>query len=147
MHSFTCKGIARIVLILVLGFLEQHKHAILHDWKNWLFQDLSSQNMYDAGVALNGLACFVSSDLARDLANDIMTLVRVGEWCYIFLLQVSISLFNLLPLWIISNISMLIKTRNLCQVRLNVCCIKCINHLSTLSLDRTPSICYKYFSY
>jgi len=39
-------------------------------------QDLSSQNMYDAGVALNGLACFVSPDLARDLANDIMTLVR-----------------------------------------------------------------------
>jgi len=38
-------------------------------------QDLSSQNMYDAGVALNGLACFVSPDLARDLANDIMTLV------------------------------------------------------------------------
>ena len=31
--------------------------------------------MYDAGVALNGLACFVSADLARDLANDIMTLV------------------------------------------------------------------------
>jgi len=31
--------------------------------------------MYDAGVALNGLACFVSPDLARDLANDIMTLV------------------------------------------------------------------------
>ena len=33
--------------------------------------------MYDAGVALNGLACFVSPDLARDLANDIMTLVSV----------------------------------------------------------------------
>ena len=32
--------------------------------------------MYDAGVALNGLACFVSADLARDLANDIMTLVH-----------------------------------------------------------------------
>ena len=38
-------------------------------------QDLSSQNMYDAGVALNGLSCFLSPDLARDLANDIMTLV------------------------------------------------------------------------
>ena len=33
--------------------------------------------MYDAGVALNGLSCFVSPDLARDLANDIMTLVRI----------------------------------------------------------------------
>ena len=40
------------------------------------FQDLSSQNMYDAGVALNGLSCFITPDLARDLANDIMTLVR-----------------------------------------------------------------------
>ena len=39
------------------------------------FQDLSSQNMYDAGVALNGLSCFITPDLARDLANDIMTLV------------------------------------------------------------------------
>ncbi len=31
--------------------------------------------MYDAGVALNGLSCFLTPDLARDLANDIMTLV------------------------------------------------------------------------
>jgi len=44
-------------------------------------QDLSSQNMYDAGVALNGLACFVSPDLARDLANDIMTLVSLYGLC------------------------------------------------------------------
>ena len=39
------------------------------------FQDLGSQVMYDAGVALNGLSCFMTADLARDLANDIMTLV------------------------------------------------------------------------
>ena len=31
--------------------------------------------MYDAGVAMNGLSCFMTPDLARDLANDIMTLV------------------------------------------------------------------------
>ena len=31
--------------------------------------------MYDAGVALSGMACFITPDLARDLANDIMTLV------------------------------------------------------------------------
>lgn len=31
--------------------------------------------MYDTGVALTGLSCFVTPDLARDLANDIMTLV------------------------------------------------------------------------
>ena len=32
-------------------------------------------NMYDSGVALTGFACFVSADLARDLANDVMSLV------------------------------------------------------------------------
>lgn len=40
-----------------------------------LTQDLSSPNQYDTGVALTGLSCFVTPDLARDLANDIMTLV------------------------------------------------------------------------
>lgn len=44
------------------------------------FQDLSSPNQYDTGVALTGLSCFVTPDLARDLANDIMTLVRL---CFI----------------------------------------------------------------
>lgn len=38
-------------------------------------KDLNSQNQYDAGVALSGLSCFISPDLSRDLANDIMTLV------------------------------------------------------------------------
>ncbi|KAJ8305493.1 hypothetical protein KUTeg_016038 [Tegillarca granosa] len=42
---------------------------------NMIRKDLSSQNMYDAGVSLNGLSCFVTPDLARDLANDIMTLM------------------------------------------------------------------------
>jgi AP-3 complex subunit delta-1 len=49
---------------------------------NMIRKDLGSQNMYDAGVALSGLACFISPDLARDLANDVMTLV--GDE-YIFL--------------------------------------------------------------
>ena len=31
-----------------------------------------------SGVALTGLPCFVTPDLARDLANDIMTLVSLG---------------------------------------------------------------------
>lgn len=44
------------------------------------FQDLSSPNQYDTGVALTGLSCFVTPDLARDLANDIMTLVSHGEY-------------------------------------------------------------------
>lgn len=42
---------------------------------NMIRKDLSSQNQYDAGVALNGLSCFITCDLARDLANDIMTLM------------------------------------------------------------------------
>lgn len=44
-----------------------------------LSQDLSSPNQYDTGVALTGLSCFVTPDLARDLANDIMTLVSYGQ--------------------------------------------------------------------
>uniref|UniRef100_A0A667YDT3 AP-3 complex subunit delta-1 n=1 Tax=Myripristis murdjan TaxID=586833 RepID=A0A667YDT3_9TELE len=42
---------------------------------NQIRKDLSSPNQYDTGVALTGLSCFVTPDLARDLANDIMTLV------------------------------------------------------------------------
>lgn len=38
-------------------------------------KDLNSQGQYDAGLALSALSCFISPDLARDLANDIMTLV------------------------------------------------------------------------
>lgn len=42
---------------------------------NMIRKDLNSQNQYDAGLALSALSCFISADLARDLANDIMTLV------------------------------------------------------------------------
>ncbi|XP_018015411.1 AP-3 complex subunit delta-1 isoform X2 [Hyalella azteca] len=42
---------------------------------NMIRKDLNGQNMYDAGTALTGLACFISADLARDLANDVMTLL------------------------------------------------------------------------
>lgn len=47
-------------------------------------KDLNSQNQFDAGVALSALACFISPDLARDLANDIMTLVSyiLKSTCY-----------------------------------------------------------------
>ena len=31
--------------------------------------------LYDAGVAISGFSCFVTPDLARDLANDVMNLV------------------------------------------------------------------------
>ncbi len=42
---------------------------------NMIRKDLGSSNMYDAALALNGLSCFVTPDLARDLANDVVTLV------------------------------------------------------------------------
>ncbi|GFR07583.1 AP-3 complex subunit delta-1, partial [Trichonephila clavata] len=42
---------------------------------NMIRKDLNSQNMYDAGTAMSGFACFVTPDLARDLANDVMTLL------------------------------------------------------------------------
>ncbi|XP_011502931.1 PREDICTED: AP-3 complex subunit delta-1 [Ceratosolen solmsi marchali] len=42
---------------------------------NMIRKDLNSSNQYDAGLALNGLSCFVNQDLARDLVNDIMTLL------------------------------------------------------------------------
>lgn len=42
---------------------------------NLLRKDLGSQNMYEAGTAISGLACFITHDLARDLASEIMKLV------------------------------------------------------------------------
>ncbi|CAG7729876.1 unnamed protein product [Allacma fusca] len=42
---------------------------------NMIRKDLNSQNQYEAGNALSALACFVSPDLARDLSNDILTLL------------------------------------------------------------------------
>ncbi|XP_045845932.1 AP-3 complex subunit delta-1 [Meles meles] len=42
---------------------------------NQIRKDLSSPSQYDTGVALTGLSCFVTPDLARDLASDIMTLM------------------------------------------------------------------------
>ena len=43
---------------------------------NMMRKDLSSTNLYDVGVALSGLACFATPDLARDLVNDVVNLVR-----------------------------------------------------------------------
>ena len=41
---------------------------------NMIRKDISSASIYDASLALNGLACFMTPDLARDLANDVLTL-------------------------------------------------------------------------
>ncbi|KAI1727971.1 AP-3 complex subunit delta-1 domain-containing protein [Ditylenchus destructor] len=42
---------------------------------NMIRKDLQSTNMYDVGVALSGLACFATTDLARDLVNDVVNLL------------------------------------------------------------------------
>ena len=46
---------------------------------NMIRKDLNSTNMYDAGCAMSGMSCFVNQDLARDLANDIMTLLNSNK--------------------------------------------------------------------
>jgi len=40
--------------------------------------------MYEAGIAMSGLACFINGDLAKDLANDIMTLVRNKFFIFVY---------------------------------------------------------------
>uniref|UniRef100_A0A0N4ZAI7 AP-3 complex subunit delta n=1 Tax=Parastrongyloides trichosuri TaxID=131310 RepID=A0A0N4ZAI7_PARTI len=42
---------------------------------NMIRKDLQSSNMYHVGVALSGLSCFVTPDLARDLAADVVNLL------------------------------------------------------------------------
>lgn len=44
-------------------------------FSSFSLKDLSSPNQYEAGLALTGLSCFVTPDIARDLANDVLTLV------------------------------------------------------------------------
>lgn len=46
---------------------------------NLIRKDLYSQNMYDAGCAMSGLACFVTPDLAQDLGNDVITLLTSNK--------------------------------------------------------------------
>eukprot|EP00794_Sanderia_malayensis_P007827 gene7827-8676_t len=40
---------------------------------NLVKKDMASQSQYDAGVAMTGLSVYITPDLARDLANDIMS--------------------------------------------------------------------------
>ncbi|GMT16862.1 hypothetical protein PFISCL1PPCAC_8159, partial [Pristionchus fissidentatus] len=42
---------------------------------NLIRKDLNSATQFDSGVALSGLACFVTPDLARDLSPDIVNLL------------------------------------------------------------------------
>ncbi|XP_058064271.1 AP-3 complex subunit delta [Anopheles bellator] len=70
-NRFTCKRIG------YLGASQcfHPESELLMLTTNMIRKDLSSTNQYDAGVALSGLSCFISADLSRDLANDIMTLM------------------------------------------------------------------------
>lgn len=56
---------------------------------NMIRKDLNAQNQYEAGLALSGLSCFISHDLARDLANDIMTLVSINLFLVLILSTVN----------------------------------------------------------
>ncbi|XP_049824331.1 AP-3 complex subunit delta-1 isoform X2 [Aethina tumida] len=42
---------------------------------NMIRKELNSQNQYEAGLALTSLSCYISTDLARDLSHDILTLL------------------------------------------------------------------------
>lgn len=69
--KFTCKRIGYLAA-------SQCFHAdseLLMLTTNMIRKDLNSTNQYDAGVALSGLSCFISTDLSRDLSNDIMILM------------------------------------------------------------------------
>ncbi|XP_028037102.1 AP-3 complex subunit delta [Bombyx mandarina] len=70
-NKFTCKRVGYLAA-------SQSFHAdseLLMLTTNMIRKDLNAQNQYEAGLALSGLSCFISHDLARDLANDIMTLM------------------------------------------------------------------------
>lgn len=64
---------------------------------NMIRKDLNSQNQYDAGVALSGLSCFISPDLSRDLANDIMTLVSINKQFYLMKIKIYLE-YNVIRL-------------------------------------------------
>ena len=46
---------------------------------NMIRKDISSHNQYDSSLALNGLGCFMTPDLARDLANDVLVLMTSSK--------------------------------------------------------------------
>uniref|UniRef100_A0A6B2EN73 AP-3 complex subunit delta n=1 Tax=Phlebotomus kandelakii TaxID=1109342 RepID=A0A6B2EN73_9DIPT len=69
--KFTCKRVG----YLAASQCFHPDSELLMLTTNMVRKDLNSQIQYDAGVALSGLSCFISADLSRDLANDIMTLM------------------------------------------------------------------------
>ena len=73
--KFTCKRIG--YLAAAQTFCEETEVLMLTT--NMIRKDISSPNLYDASIALGGLACFISHDLARDLANDAMSLMTSSK--------------------------------------------------------------------
>ncbi|CAH8545722.1 unnamed protein product [Schistosoma turkestanicum] len=64
-----------------IGYLaaSQSLHAgtdVLMLATNLIRKDLMSCNLYDAGIALSGVACFINPDLATDLYSDILGLIN-----------------------------------------------------------------------
>ncbi|CAF1314650.1 unnamed protein product [Rotaria sordida] len=56
-------------------------------------KDLNSPSMYETDIAMSDLSCFINSDLARDLTNEIMTLMTSTK-PYILLVPISSDLPN-----------------------------------------------------
>lgn len=83
--AYICFSLSRkvtTILLLCLYITGSNKitfFQVLMLTTNMIRKDLNSHNMYDSGTALTGLACFINGDLARDLANDVMTLVSLTE--------------------------------------------------------------------
>lgn len=46
---------------------------------NLIRKDLCGQSMYETGIALSGLSCFLTPDLARDLCNEVMSLMTSSK--------------------------------------------------------------------
>lgn len=104
-------------------------------WSIWFIspsQDLSSPNQYDTGVALTGLSCFVTPDLARDLANDIMTLVSEGAF---YGGNFSFALEGLHVLFFSRHFSFCQKW--VFYYRMNVSCFYCFPIFRCLTLNPT----------
>ncbi|GAV06079.1 hypothetical protein RvY_16114 [Ramazzottius varieornatus] len=73
---FTCKRVG--YLAASQTFSEDTDVLMLTT--NMIRKDITSPNLYDASIALGALSCFISTDLARDLANDAMSLMSSSKY-------------------------------------------------------------------
>lgn len=108
-------------------------------------QDLSSPNQYDTGVALTGLSCFVTPDLARDLANDIMTLVSKSWGVPTWLLLFSLFLFLLVTIYF-SQISCHSRVVVFTSLKMCIYCLLLqMSHTKPYIRKKAVLIMYKVF--